>query len=366
MDDVKGRRCNAAVPRALSKEESFLTVTDWLYEAALDGAKWSSALRGVADVIGGTACGVRFESFATPNVKQTWFGLEPAWESAYLAHYWQDDIWAVKARAFRPGDFNTSDGFLEEAVRRKSSFINELCAPFEIDDLVGGVVDLSPVRMISFATMKQRGQRPYGHQHAVIVGQLMPHLKRVLMIEEALRDAREGERTAWSLVDRLPVGAIVLDARRRVLHQNEAATRMIAAGISLDSRPLREVVATLKPARLRVGAKSYAVVALRLPSEEGAFGITNARGSTLLLVTDPSARVLPPVELLMAVYGLTVSEARVALLVGGGCAPKEAANELGTAWNTVRAQLRQVFAKTQTSGQPALVRLLTQLGLSRV
>ena len=57
-------------------------------------------------------------------------------------------------------------------------------------------------------------------------------------------------------------------------------------------------------------------------------------------------------------YGLTAAEARVAACVGGGLAPKEAAAKLGTSWNTVRFQLRQVYAKTRTSGQSELARLV--------
>ena len=63
-------------------------------------------------------------------------------------------------------------------------------------------------------------------------------------------------------------------------------------------------------------------------------------------------------------FGLTPAEARVAVRVGRGLAPKVAAQELGTSWNTVRFQLRQIYAKTGTSGQSELARLVqrTELG----
>jgi len=337
---------------------------DGLYEAALDASKWSSALAKVRDAVGGTACGIRFESFVTPAVTQTWVGLEPEWERAYLAHYWQDDIWAETAKSFRPGSCATSDALLGASVRKQSAFINELCMPFEIDDLVGGLISLTDRQMISFAAMKRRGRRPFNTDHAAMLTSLLPHVKRVVMVDEALRDARENQRTAWSMVDRLPVGAIVVDAGRRVLHQNVAATRMIEAGLVLDSRPFRELLRTLQPRRLAVAGKHFTAVAIHLPAEETAFGLADQRGRTLVLITDPSSRALPPAEVLMTLYGLTISEARVALLVGTGLAPKEAASELGTSWNTVRTQLGQVFGKTQTSGQVALVRLLVQLGLT--
>ncbi|NOU27441.1 MAG: helix-turn-helix transcriptional regulator [Polyangiaceae bacterium] len=68
-------------------------------------------------------------------------------------------------------------------------------------------------------------------------------------------------------------------------------------------------------------------------------------------------------EALRARYHLTIAEARIAVRVGTGRAPKEVAAELGTSWNTVRSQLRVVFAKLQVDGQSGLARRLTLLEL---
>jgi DNA-binding CsgD family transcriptional regulator len=63
-------------------------------------------------------------------------------------------------------------------------------------------------------------------------------------------------------------------------------------------------------------------------------------------------------------FGLTPTEARVAVHVGRGMAPKQTAAALGTSWNTVRFQLRQVYAKTHTSGQSELARLIMRTELT--
>lgn len=69
-------------------------------------------------------------------------------------------------------------------------------------------------------------------------------------------------------------------------------------------------------------------------------------------------------ERLRIAYGLTEAEARVARHIGMGCVPKEAAAALGTSWNTVRSQLRKVFAKTRTTSQSELARLVARLELA--
>lgn len=64
-------------------------------------------------------------------------------------------------------------------------------------------------------------------------------------------------------------------------------------------------------------------------------------------------------ELLRRDHRLTATEARVAALVGRGRSPKEIAATQGSSWNTVRAQLRQIFDKTGCRSQSALARLVT-------
>lgn len=65
--------------------------------------------------------------------------------------------------------------------------------------------------------------------------------------------------------------------------------------------------------------------------------------------------------LLHAVFGLTPAEARIATLLAEGLTLKQIAETQGTRHETVRKQLRAVYAKTATNRQPELVRLLLHL-----
>lgn len=343
----------------------FSEAVERIYAAAVDPSAWPDALHSIARAVGGTACGIRVESLESPSVSQTWVGLEPDFERAYVEHYWYDDVWAAEGKRGIVGTARASDEMIEPRVARKNAFIHELCAPFELDDLVGGLVSLTPTTMVSFAAMKPRRDRPFESSHAKLVARLIPHVRRALLVEEALTGARSAESTAWAIVDRLPVGAFVLDGKRRVLHANATGSRMMREGLAIDSRSLREILTTFEPRAISVNGRLLAALAVPLASTSSVFDLAHERGRSLLVVVDPSARVLPPGELLARIYGLTAAEARVALLVGSGLAPKEAADQLGTAWNTVRAQLRAVYAKTRTSGQTGLVRLLVMLGAAR-
>lgn len=57
-------------------------------------------------------------------------------------------------------------------------------------------------------------------------------------------------------------------------------------------------------------------------------------------------------------YGLSRSERRVAQMLGGGTKARDIAESLGISIPTVRSHLRNLYAKTETSGQVELVNLI--------
>ena len=75
----------------------------------------------------------------------------------------------------------------------------------------------------------------------------------------------------------------------------------------------------------------------------------------------PTRSALPDVSFLVAAYGLTPAEARVATQVALGKSIKETAQELRVQPTTVRTQLDSVFRKTGTGKQSEMVAELLSL-----
>ncbi len=84
-----------------------------------------------------------------------------------------------------------------------------------------------------------------------------------------------------------------------------------------------------------------------------------ARAVVLVLDLAPGAPLDP--GLVRDVYGLTLGEARVAALVGAGISPKETAQTLCLAEETVRSVLKRVFSKLDVSRQAELTDLFARL-----
>jgi len=77
-----------------------------------------------------------------------------------------------------------------------------------------------------------------------------------------------------------------------------------------------------------------------------------------VFIVDLNAKSRDCKTVLQQVFGLTAAETRVAVALASGTDLTQAAEEFGVSRNTVRTQLRAIFAKTATSRQSDLVRLL--------
>ncbi|OJY27710.1 MAG: hypothetical protein BGO98_41340 [Myxococcales bacterium 68-20] len=361
-----------------SRHARVLALTERIYDAALEPARWSEALDAIRAELFAAAATLRVQSFAPASVQQTWVGFEPAFLEAYAQHYWREEVcsssWPVARTA-------TADVLAPAQLRRRSAFFHELCVPFGLDDLVGGHIDASSEGVVTISIMKRRGRRPFGANHTALLDGILPHLRRAIRINGALGRAEDERPLCWDLIDRLPVGVFAIGGDGRVRHMNKEGERLLGHGLRLETgtlctslpsatSALRALIAAarscatstappLAVAVPRPSAPPLSALAMPAGRDRPLGGV--GRADVLLIVTDPLARFEAPAAVLMRLFGLTAAEARVALLIGNGKAPKEVAAALGTSWNTVRAQLRQIYAKTQTSGQQSLIRLLVML-----
>ena len=104
----------------------------------------------------------------------------------------------------------------------------------------------------------------------------------------------------------------------------------------------------------RAEGKPYGVVVSPLRSPR--LPLLPAPPAAVVLVTDPD-RPLEATGVLERLYGLTAAEARLACQLATG-RKLQAADVLGITQNTARWTLKNVFAKTDTTRQAELVRLL--------
>jgi DNA-binding CsgD family transcriptional regulator len=81
-----------------------------------------------------------------------------------------------------------------------------------------------------------------------------------------------------------------------------------------------------------------------------------------VIFVDPDEKKSTPELVLQLAFGLTTAEARMASSIARGEGLRHAANANGIAFETARAHLKAVFAKTQTHRQTDLALLISRFG----
>ncbi|MYE18863.1 MAG: helix-turn-helix transcriptional regulator, partial [Rhodospirillales bacterium] len=143
----------------------------------------------------------------------------------------------------------------------------------------------------------------------------------------------------------------------------------LQASLPHDAARIRDLVSAALPrlGHLPVGGSLSVQRSASLPLVVHVHPVTPLRAdfgaerlAALVLIRDPDANRLDP-EVVGEVLGLTPAESRVAVLLATGRSVREIARELGRSEHTARWTLKKVLAKTDTSRQSELVRLLLQL-----
>jgi DNA-binding CsgD family transcriptional regulator len=163
---------------------------------------------------------------------------------------------------------------------------------------------------------------------------------------------------SW-LLESLPLGLVLLDEEYRILFRNQAA-------VSLDNVWCLETIPpdyllAIKGAIRRgeseifsLGPQAHEVQLLLSPPQLRA---QNVHAALLLRSSGPPTHA---VEHLQKMFSLTTAESRLVRLLLRGDNLKRAAAQLEVSTETVRSQLKSVFAKTNTRRQAELILLLSR------
>jgi DNA-binding CsgD family transcriptional regulator/PAS domain-containing protein len=192
---------------------------------------------------------------------------------------------------------------------------------------------------------------------------------------ELLRD------TASLALDSLALGVIVLDGRGVILRANPAGARLFAS--LQDSSGTRSVhtpgwsplPGALVPAANDLRDAHHGSLAaphvirlsrpgrpplhvLAVPMQTANDGILFPDARMVWFLVDPGGDEGPSAADLSATFTLTPTESRVAAHLANGQTMSEVARTLGIRITTARTHLRHIFAKTDTTRQQDLIRVL--------
>ena len=219
-----------------------------------------------------------------------------------------------------------------------------------------------------------------------VLRSLDEHLLQAMQITEKMSAINHQQHLMQQAFDRLSdavfflgKGHSVLIANRaaNALIETEAGLRLVNGALTAIHRPtadkLKSLIADIAergpdhatrfdalPIPKPSGGRPLHLLAMPAITsvEENFSAFLSGKPSVFLVISDPDQQPAPPEERLIAIFGLTGAEAKLATALASGMSVADYALSSGITENTARWTLKQVQAKTDCRRQADLVRLL--------
>lgn len=349
-----------------------------IYDAILDDGALSELAADLA-----ASCGAR-------SAMIHWIHADGSTDILSHSKYFSDEALALYARDYSGADpwvnataspqFVNKVSNLEELVPveefMRSDFYNDFvralgddtcrCAGVRLDNNLGsGFIAL------------QRGltQSSFEAQTLAQLSHFSSHLLRMLSIRGQMAASDHKMRDLSCAIDTMGVPTLLVDASLRIRQANAAAVallnlgspvavvagRLVCGGQREQQRLARAIERTL-------GDQLAPPTAVPVATPEGQWhdiSITAAYGGSarlaLLLISHRQRADQGRASRLQALYGLTESESRLAVMLADGMAPEEIASRRNVAIGTVRVQMKQIASKLGCHRQAEIVRTVLNL-----
>jgi DNA-binding CsgD family transcriptional regulator len=214
---------------------------------------------------------------------------------------------------------------------------------------------------------------------------LLPHLTRAVQIHRRLLPVSVLDGAAVDALDCLSSGVILLDGKGRTIFLNRAAERVLrqrdgvavehgclSAASPQERDALRLLVAQAAQTAAGQSLRPGGALAISRPSMRRPYSVlvtplgrrhTSLHGpdaAVAVFIADPEDHDSTEIGALVRLFRLTPAEARLAAGIATGAPLADVADGLGIGRETARTQLRSVFAKTGTTRQAELVRIIAR------
>lgn len=358
----------------LDAPETTSDLIDLIYASLVGEATWQQFLNRLNEALPGAASTLFFHDHRTGRgAASLAAGFDPAALRDYSAHYSSINPWMQRLAQTPVGV-----GIIgEQLIDRRSflrheyySFIND----FGFEAGIGATLFHDAGCSFLISTLSSSSDPDRNHAAARQLTMLAPHLRRAFRHYRSSRFEHPEAGIAASLFEALDVGAIVVGEGLKIRTASATGRRWLSEGEHIRISALgtlrvvdtaaQEMLATML-ARSNVGPRTWTgyrpgakLSLIRVEQDEISEYLAGA-SVILLIEAFPKAQRSDDLAVLARALKLSNAETRVFIGIANGDSIAQIADKAGLTKETVRSQLKAVYAKTGTSSQTALVRLAT-------
>lgn len=365
-------------------DDVILDTIGLIQDAALDPTLWARVVDRMARQFHGLAGMLIASDFR----RETGFvlgdcGFDPAWMQSYFDHYIHvDPVFDIRSRMVvgRPVSPST---LMPRGAFMKGEFYNDWCTPQGFCNGLGAVVHRQEERQVFLTIVQHRHGDEGSARDMEMFGRLLPHVIRTLRVTERLDILSDRQQALRDALAAVTHAVMLVDRRGRLVLANTPADDMLGSQQALvmnggrlmarDTATDAALQAALACITLDADAGHGGVKEVAMPREDRRPLLLSIvpvgrrmtdhldpalRAAAMVIVVDPDVRPWPRLEGFIRVYGLTPAEGRVLDALLDSDALDAVAMRLGIGRATVKTHLNRILAKTGTSRQTQLIRLI--------
>jgi DNA-binding CsgD family transcriptional regulator len=300
---------------------------------------------------------------------------------AYSEHWWQHDLWlhgALEQGIFRAGWIGRGSDWVPASKLRASAFYKDFLLTMPAEHLLCAVLSdgTGPMRTppMHLSLFRRPNQSNFTVQDVQNLAAIYPHVHRAFDLHWQMKAAKDQLGVFHRSLDSMDFGVSFFDTAGQLGFANIATRNIAARGDSAWAKPyfssdrptpntgrdalgnLLTTAATGEGGSALLGGDTMALaLPVSAPMKNGA---GDARAAVMLLLIDRHGRADAAVGFVIQAFGLSPAESRLLPLLIKGQTPAEIAQTLDLKLPTVRSQLSAIFAKTGTTRQQELIKLL--------
>jgi DNA-binding CsgD family transcriptional regulator len=350
-----------------------LELIEEIYGTIGDTDRWSTISRRLADMTHGAAA-IFAQGISSPTFEQYSYGYGTPYIDSYLKYYGRLN-WFVPYVMARPmGTVVPCTDLLPRSEFKRTEFVTDWALPQGFQHFAMSVINMETDHGVYLSVARGRDTESYAEEELRFLSATVPHIRRAISLDLKLARHEKTGRFTNEVFSQLGYAAFSLSRNGAVVEMNDRAQALTETWQSFQLRDgrlqlsdasstewllrsVRGVADSLIGTTLRIGEGRTALHITLVPQPRiNGFGSANRPG-VLLLVKDKAGEI-PAAGALRSAFHLTPAETRLLQALAGGKSVANFCDEAGLSRNTVKTQLQSLFAKTGTSRQAELVRLV--------
>lgn len=365
------------------RDDHLRRLVEVIYDAAVDPGSWASVMAILKEQFSSSAETFYFLDFPRHSMRSLHVaGIADFYYRSFSDRYFTaDNPWIQAEPLHRRGVVRTDQRleayFKDAQILRKSEYYNDWLRPQRLEHSLGTTLLSEGGTIANLTLLRPADVGGYDDADIEVFEVVCGHLRRALTIAMRLETVTSRQQTTSEALDCLPYGVVILDVRGKLLHANRLAEARLRSAdgltvrngrvLAVEARERPQLESLLRrvggdavspgPAEMTVSRersdRPLSISAISLTARQGIFGA--AEPTILLLIVDPETTRPTESAFIRKRYGLTHTEARLALALLAGHELRRAAEEAGMTYETARWYLKILFQKTDTNRQAELV-----------